>query len=664
MDELEELKKLEHLSLVSKVCTELENHLNMNNKDLAEFIIDMADKNPGFDAFKRSLVEQGADVFTDALMANLYRVITHMKKTSELTAQADEEEEIKDEYKPKNRADIELKKALYPFLAMPNNPQARDMLKDELEEDLKKDVKVKEDAQDSDILDLMAQLESLEEKSKAMNTKEEAERKPRNRSRSTSRHRHRRSRSREKRSRSREKRSRSREKRSRSKERRRSRDRYRRRSRDRSLSNERRRKRRRSGSREDDRHNSRDDRHDSRGDRYRDDRHREDRYRDDRNRDDRNRDDRNRDDRNRDRRERKGEPEVGQIYEGRVKTVMGFGCFVSLKDFNVDGLVHVSQLSKNGFVSSVRDVVSEKDEVKVKVLSISKNPFKISLSMKDVDQKTGEDLNPNCGAPSGNRQMSRTMDNDQDTFRNPDRPSGLMDLIKRDNETEDNETRRRVVKRLSSPEKFELTQLAKVNVLAKTELPYYDEETGLLPKIDEEDNEDVEVELREDDAPFLKGYGRSRAGDLSPVRIMKNPDGSLAQAALMQGALSKERREQAQQQREAELNKLYSKDTDWNDPMPDLESNDTNKLVGPSTLDMPEWKRHVVGGVKASLGRKTDLSILEQRRGLPIFKLREELIQAVKNNQILICIGETGKWEIFFDHLKAFKIENYCKLLC
>lgn len=631
MDELEELKKLEHLSLVSKVCTELENHLNLNDKDLAEFIIDLSDKNPGFDAFKRSLLDNGAE-FSDSLIANLYRVITHMKKTSELDAQADEEEKIKDDYKPKNRDDIELKKALYPFLAMPNNPEARDMLKDELEEDLKKDIKAKDEGQDKDVLDLMAQLESLEEKSKEMNIKEE-DRKPRHRSRSTSRHRRqRRSRSREKRSRSREKRSRSREKRSRSKERRRSRDRYRRRSRDRSLSNERRRKRRRSYSREDDRHNSRndrrDDRHDSRDDRYRDDRHREDRFKEDRNRSGRERKD----------------PEVGQIYEGRVKTVMGFGCFVSLKDFNLDGLVHVSQLSKSGFVSSVRDVVSEKDEVKVKVLSISKNPFKISLSMKDVDQKTGEDLNPNCGNPSGNRQSSRPMENDLDTFRNPDRPSSLMDLIKKDNDTEDNETRRRVVKRLSSPEKFELTQLAKVNVLAKTELPYYDEETGLLPKIDEEDNEDVEVELREDDAPFLKGYGRSRAGDLSPVRIMKNPDGSLAQAALMQGALSKERREQAQQQREVELNRLYSKDnTDWNDPMPDLESDDTNKLVGPSTLDMPEWKRHVVGGVKASLGRKTDLSILEQRRGLPIFKLREQLIKAVKDNQILICIGETGK---------------------
>lgn len=38
---MEELSKLEHLSLVSKICTELDNHYNMNDKDLAEFIIDL-----------------------------------------------------------------------------------------------------------------------------------------------------------------------------------------------------------------------------------------------------------------------------------------------------------------------------------------------------------------------------------------------------------------------------------------------------------------------------------------------------------------------------------------------------------------------------------------------------------------------------------------------
>jgi len=79
------------------------------------------------------------------------------------------------------------------------------------------------------------------------------------------------------------------------------------------------------------------------------------------------------------------------------------------------------------------------------------------------------------------------------------------------------------------------------------------------------------------------------------------------------------------------------------------------------TQDLPEWKKHVIGGKKSSFGKKTNLSILEQRQSLPIYKLKDDLIkvsiefypkiselnkfcifQAVTDNQILIVIGETG----------------------
>ena len=75
---MDELQKLEHLSLVSKVCTELENHYEINDKDLAEFIIEIADKHPEFDDFKGTLKENGAE-FTDSFFENLFRLIKHMK---------------------------------------------------------------------------------------------------------------------------------------------------------------------------------------------------------------------------------------------------------------------------------------------------------------------------------------------------------------------------------------------------------------------------------------------------------------------------------------------------------------------------------------------------------------------------------------------------------
>lgn len=53
-------------------------------------------------------------------------------------------------------------------------------------------------------------------------------------------------------------------------------------------------------------------------------------------------------------------------------------------------------------------------------------------------------------------------------------------------------------------------------------------------------------------------------------------------------------------------------------------------------------KFYFIGGKKSSFGKKTNLSIIEQRQSLPIYKLKEELRKAVTENQILIVIGETG----------------------
>lgn len=70
-------------------------------------------------------------------------------------------------------------------------------------------------------------------------------------------------------------------------------------------------------------------------------------------------------------------------------------------------------------------------------------------------------------------------------------------------------------------------QMLSAACIDKSELPDFDDETGLLPK-EEDEEEDIEIELVEDEPPFLQGHGRM-LHDLSPVRIVKNPDGSLAQ---------------------------------------------------------------------------------------------------------------------------------------
>ena len=83
------------------------------------------------------------------------------------------------------------------------------------------------------------------------------------------------------------------------------------------------------------------------------------------------------------------EPEVGHIYEGTVVKVMDFGAFVNFFGAK-DGLVHISQLAPRR-VQKVTDVVREGDKVKVKLLGFDERG-KVRLSMKVVDQATGEDL--------------------------------------------------------------------------------------------------------------------------------------------------------------------------------------------------------------------------------------------------------------------------------
>ncbi len=83
------------------------------------------------------------------------------------------------------------------------------------------------------------------------------------------------------------------------------------------------------------------------------------------------------------------EPEVDEIYKGKVVKVMDFGAFVNFFGAR-DGLVHISQLTQ-GRPEHTSDVVKEGDEVWVKLLGFD-DRGKVRLSMKVVDQETGKEI--------------------------------------------------------------------------------------------------------------------------------------------------------------------------------------------------------------------------------------------------------------------------------
>ncbi|CAL1367891.1 unnamed protein product [Linum trigynum] len=332
------------------------------------------------------------------------------------------------------------------------------------------------------------------------------------------------------------------------------------------------------------------------------------------------------------------EPELYTVYKGRVSRVMDSGCFVQLNDLKEkEGLVHVSQIATRR-IGNAKEVVKRDQQVYVKVISISGQ--KLSLSMRDVDQHTGRDLLPLKKVSEDD--SSRT---NPSSARDGQRTRTGLSGIRMVEEDEAIPSSRRPLKMMSSPERWEAKQLIASGVLSVKEHPMYDEEADALQLYEEEGGEEeLEIEINEDEPAFLQGQTRSSV-DMSPVKIFKNPEGSLSRAAALQSALIKERREVREHQQRTVLDSI-PKDLNrpWEDPMPESgERHLAQELrgVGLSAYDMPEWKKDAYGKA-LTFGQRSKLSIQDQRQSLPIYKLKKELVQAVHDNQVLVVIGETG----------------------
>eukprot|EP00466_Bigelowiella_natans_P020875 jgi/Bigna1/87142/estExt_fgenesh1_pg.C_170066 len=492
------LKKLQHLSLVQKVCEELENHLGINNKDLAEFIIHLASKAKNGQDFQKKVSENGAEL-KSAFAESLYRIISVMKPKSNVESGKKKAKRGMDN--EKYISDHKNKKAhAFPGLAMPN--RSTDHL---LKEDEPVSSRDNGDRYDS------------------KNYKDEYGRDKNRKSRF-----------------------------------------------------------------------DRDDEDDrGGGKRYRRGRHGDDSPPSKR------------------RRPKSNVPEKYEIYDGTISKVMDFGAFVSLDGFpgRVEGLVHVSAIRPGGRIMDLKGEIKRGQKVKVKVLSMIGS--KISLSMRDVNQKTGEDLRPN-------------------TRRNMERAREQKPRVQR--KFEDDHVR--PTKTLSEQERWELNQLIAAGAIPRSEGVMSTEDSeGKKVMVVEDAEEELEIELREEEPSFLRGQ-TELSTDLSPVKVVKNPEGSLNRAALTQSALAKERRELREQQRTQMLDKIPQDiSKSWEDPTAKAQDRhlaaslrDIGQGVG---YEIPEWKRETVNK-NLSYGIITNKSIKEQREGLPIYKLRNQLLQAIQ----------------------------------
>lgn len=333
------------------------------------------------------------------------------------------------------------------------------------------------------------------------------------------------------------------------------------------------------------------------------------------------------------------EPVLFKVYDGHITGVKEFGAFVNLHGVKgkVDGLVHVSALNE-GRVNDPSDFVQRGQQVKVKIIKIENN--RIGLSMKDVDQETGRDLAPQLRIQSG-ANMERLGGNGD--------YGGLVDDIPA-NFSSDKSTTRRPKKRMTSPERWEIRQLIASGVAKASDYPDLEEDYNATLNGEGELalEEEVDIEIRDEEPPFLAGQTKQSL-ELSPIRVVKAPDGSLNRAAMSGTALAKDRKELKRQEaadKAAEESSKVDLSAQWNDPManPDQKkfASDVRSSKPPMTNeDVPEWKR-AIQNKQAPMGRRTDMSIKDQRESLPVFRFRNELIKAVRENQLLIVVGDTG----------------------
>jgi ATP-dependent RNA helicase DHX8/PRP22 len=207
-------------------------------------------------------------------------------------------------------------------------------------------------------------------------------------------------------------------------------------------------------------------------------------------------------------------------------------------------------------------------------------------------------------------------------------------------------------KRLTSPERWEIQQLIASGALSRDQLPDADDDpdssTREVRNFDDEEEEDVDIEVRDAEPPFLAGQTKQSL-ELSPIRVVKAPDGSLNRAAVSGTSLAKERRELRQQEAQDKAAEQASKvdlSAQWQDPMAGpgqrtFASDLRGRGAQNGSNELPEWKK-IAQNKERNFGKRTDLSIKEQRETLPVFRFRRQLLEAIRANQILIVVGDTG----------------------
>mgnify|MGYP004710742221 FL=1 len=306
--------------------------------------------------------------------------------------------------------------------------------------------------------------------------------------------------------------------------------------------------------------------------------------------------------------------ERGAILKGFISSVKPFGAFISIPGENKQGLCHISEFE------SSKITPNKGHGIFVKVIKIT-DDGKFSLGLRNIDQKTGIETIPRTNV-SINEHISNSTN------------SGF--------------------KRRNDMDVWERTQINAAYGAKKQRLVQGDDDDPFA-EVDSSDGlsegeEEIEVQLNNQIPKFLDPFKdkllknalrRVKEGEKSNTRKINPKTASLETIAstgsqLMKDVkLSKIEKMKMAEKKRRELQKSQY----FDDPVmkENLEKQQENEAIEEKAVI--EWKKQ---SKFESYGIKSKLSIQEQRESLPVYQSRGELLKAVRENDFVVIVGETG----------------------
>ena len=376
-------------------------------------------------------------------------------------------------------------------------------------------------------------------------------------------------------------------------------------------------------------------------------------------------------------------PEIkkGRIFDATVTKIIDLGCFVDIfldtnekakkeKEKYAESKPFSSRKACKGFVpishlktyyhtqqkiKTARQIVSVGDKVKVKIMSLEEG--RLIVSTNQVDQKTGEDIMIKQNKIQ--KELILKEDEKIKLFfdKNIDEKipgvgslTGIPLTINEEEEQDCGE--------------YEIWEMLQMKNAGRKDYHVENYNTKIVNQDVNDPEKDLNIELREEEPPFLKGMTSKTSVKISPINLVISPEGSMQKSIKdrnEQARLRKEIRDKHNKDRIINLKRTAEnvigmtselKDQDilkmrsrfLNDKELkylkfDLENKNILKGVDEEEPKKIKENKKKISEFKL---KKKYLTIREQRESLPIFQFKEQLRKSIGENRIIIIVGETG----------------------